>query len=47
MIKRIDQHAALGMRERAETLHGQLTIAGRPGSTLLNARIPIKAPTES
>lgn len=42
-----DSLGLLGMRERAETLHGQLTIAGRPGSTLLNARIPIKAPTES
>lgn len=42
-----DSLGLLGMRERAETLHGQLTVEGRPGSTLLNARIPIKAPRES
>lgn len=33
----------LGMRERTEMLGGQFTIEGKPGRTILNARIPIDA----
>jgi len=33
----------LGMRERTKMLDGQFTIEGRPGRTVLNARIPLDA----
>jgi PAS domain S-box-containing protein len=42
-----DSLGLLGMRERMEMLGGQFTIAGKPGRTELNARVPVRVPAES
>jgi signal transduction histidine kinase len=35
------------MRERTEILGGEFTVEGKPGRTLVNARIPITPPGAS